>query len=77
MTKPTTSFLSMIQKFVSIIWANKPWLSAQERERDAVVLEIEKDRMRQERDQVLEDLTAVERAFSDIYKKYERTRHGL
>ena len=46
----------------------------QEKERDQVVLEIDKDRLRTERDQVLEDLVSVERSFSDVYKKYERTR---
>jgi len=46
----------------------------QEKERDQVVLEIDKDRLRGERDQVLEDLGAVERAFSDLHKKFERTR---
>jgi len=46
----------------------------QEKERDNVVLEIEKDRLKQERDQVLEDLGAVERAFADLHRKYERTR---
>lgn len=46
----------------------------QEKERDHVVLEMDKDRIRLERDQVLEDLQAVERAFSDLHRKYERTR---
>jgi len=46
----------------------------QEKERDNVVLDIEKDRLKLERDQVLEDLGAVERAFADLHRKYERTR---
>ena len=45
-----------------------------ERERERVCHEIERERMANERNQVFEDLQAVERAFNDLYKKYERTK---
>jgi len=45
-----------------------------ERERERVCHEIEKDRVMLERNQVLDDLQAVERAFNDLHKKYERTK---
>merc|ERR1712165_161372 len=45
-----------------------------ERERERVCHGIERERMANERNQVFEDLQAVERAFNDLYKKYERTK---
>merc|ERR1712061_894115 len=46
----------------------------QEKERGQVVTEIEKERILNERNQILEDLQAVERAFNDLHRKYERTK---
>jgi hypothetical protein len=40
----------------------------QEKERDSVLMEIERDRVRQERDQALDDLQNVERSFRDIQR---------
>merc|ERR1719342_602343 len=40
-----------------------------EKEREQVCNEIER-----ERNQILEDLQAVERAFNDLHRKYERTK---
>jgi hypothetical protein len=40
----------------------------QEKERDFVLVEIERDRLRQERDQALDDLQNVERSFRDIHR---------
>merc|ERR1711913_105366 len=45
-----------------------------ERERERVCQEIEKERVTKERSQVMDDLQDVERAFNDLYKKYERTK---
>jgi len=45
-----------------------------EKEREQVCHEIERDRVQNERNQILEDLQAVERAFNDLHRKYERTK---
>merc|ERR1712227_833928 len=45
-----------------------------EKEREQVCNEIERDRIQNERNQILEDLQAVERAFNDLHRKYERTK---
>merc|ERR1711963_64690 len=45
-----------------------------ERERERVCMEIEKEKLARERDQTLEDLMSAERAFSDVHRKYERTK---
>jgi hypothetical protein len=48
----------------------------QEKERDFVLMEIERDRLRQERDQALDDLQNVERSFRDI-QRYANTHLPL
>jgi len=45
-----------------------------EKEREQVYNEIARDRVQNERNQILEDLQAVERAFNDLHRKYERTK---
>merc|ERR1719300_401984 len=45
-----------------------------EKEREQVCNEIARDRIQNERNQILEDLQAVERAFDDLHRKYERTK---
>jgi len=45
-----------------------PFDRLQEKERDSVLMEIERDRVRQERDQALDDLQNVERSFRDIQR---------
>lgn len=45
-----------------------------EKEREQVCNEIARDRVQNERNQILEDLQAVERAFNDLHRKYERTK---
>merc|ERR1719300_1525120 len=45
-----------------------------EKEREQVCNEIARDRIQNERNQILEDLQAVERAFNDLHRKYERTK---
>eukprot|EP00092_Neocalanus_flemingeri_P035827 GFUD01039007.1.p1 GENE.GFUD01039007.1~~GFUD01039007.1.p1 ORF type:complete len:2150 (+),score=757.42 GFUD01039007.1:317-6766(+) len=45
-----------------------------EKEREQVCNEISRDRIQNERNQILEDLQAVERAFNDLHRKYERTK---
>ncbi len=47
---------------------NWPFDRLQEKERDSVLMEIERDRVRQERDQALDDLQNVERSFRDIQR---------
>merc|ERR1712113_445294 len=49
----------------------------QEKERGQVVTEIERDRILNERNQILDDLQAVERAFNDLRRKYERTKEVI
>merc|ERR1712241_1620854 len=46
----------------------------EDKQRSQVVNEIEKERILNERNQILEDLQAVERAFNDLHRKYERTK---
>ena len=48
-----------------------------EKERSAVLTEIERDRVMMERNQIFEDLQAVERAFTDLHRKYERTKEVI
>merc|ERR1712127_722806 len=45
-----------------------------EKERESVCNVISRERMQTERNQILEDLQAVERAFNDLHRKYERTK---
>merc|ERR1712228_1053080 len=45
-----------------------------EKERESVCNVIESERLQTERAQILEDLQAVERAFNDLHRKYERTK---
>ena len=42
-----------------------------------VVTEIERERILNERNQILNDLQAVERAFNDLHRKYERTKEVI
>ena len=42
-----------------------------------VVTEIERERILNERNQILDDLQAVERAFNDLHRKYERTKEVI
>jgi len=49
----------------------------QEKERSQVVTEIERERIFGERNQIFEDLQAVERAFTDLHRKYERTKEVI
>merc|ERR1712113_1227972 len=49
----------------------------QEKERGQVVTEIERERILNERNQILDDLQAVERAFNDLHRKYERTKEVI
>merc|ERR1712126_497083 len=46
-------------------------IADRERER---VCEIAKEKHRQEKDQILDDLHSAERAFNDVHRKYERTK---
>merc|ERR1719187_457976 len=48
-----------------------------ERERERVCQEIERERVTAERNQVMDDLQAVERAFNDLHRKYERTKEVI
>merc|ERR1712079_156331 len=48
-----------------------------EKERSQVVTEIERERIFCERNQIFEDLQAVERAFTDLHRKYERTKEVI
>ena len=48
-----------------------------EKERSQVVTEIERERAMTERNQIFEDLQAVERAFTDLHRKYERTKEVI
>ena len=48
-----------------------------EKERSQVVAEIERERALTERSQIFEDLQAVERAFTDLHRKYERTKEVI
>jgi len=48
-----------------------------EKERDGVSLQIKREKAEKERDQILDDLQAVERAFKDLHKKYERTKEVI
>ena len=48
-----------------------------EKERTQVVSEIERERAVTERNQIFEDLQAVERAFTDLHRKYERTKEVI
>ena len=48
-----------------------------EKERTQVVSEIERERAGTERNQIFEDLQAVERAFTDLHRKYERTKEVI
>ena len=48
-----------------------------EKERSQVVTEIERERVLVERNQIFEDLQAVERAFTDLHRKYERTKEVI
>jgi len=45
-----------------------------EKEREAVCNQITREKLLTERNQILEDLQAVERAFNDLHRKYERTK---
>merc|ERR1712111_234322 len=49
----------------------------QDKERSQVVTEIERERILYERGQIFEDLQAVERAFTDLHRKYERTKEVI
>merc|ERR1719471_836252 len=49
----------------------------QEKEKNQVVSEIERERIMGERNQIFEDLQAVERAFTDLHRKYERTKEVI
>jgi len=49
----------------------------QDKERSQVVTEIERERIFAERNQIFEDLQAVERAFTDLHRKYERTKEVI
>jgi len=49
----------------------------QDKERSQVVTEIERERILTERNQIFEDLQAVERAFTDLHRKYERTKEVI
>ena len=42
-----------------------------------MVAEIERERAMTERNQIFEDLQAVERAFTDLHRKYERTKEVI
>ena len=42
-----------------------------------MVSEIERERILYERGQIFEDLQAVERAFTDLHRKYERTKEVI
>jgi len=48
-----------------------------EKEREQVCSQIERERVSNERNQILEDLQAVERAFNDLHRKYERTKEVI
>ena len=45
-----------------------------DREKETVYLEIQKEAAGRERDEVVADLQNVERAFTDLSSKYERTK---
>merc|ERR1711997_892981 len=45
-----------------------------DRERERVCDQITKEKLRQEKDQTLDDLHSAERAFNDVHRKYERTK---
>ena len=42
-----------------------------------VIFRIERERIFCERNQIFEDLQAVERAFTDLHRKYERTKEVI
>merc|ERR1712173_87456 len=46
-------------------------------ERESVCNVIERERILNERNQILDDLQAVERAFNDLHRKYERTKEVI
>jgi len=48
-----------------------------EKERENICCQIEREKTEEERNQILEDLQAVERAFKDLHKKYERTKEVI
>merc|ERR1719450_743795 len=48
-----------------------------EKERDTVSLQILKEKAEKERDQILDDLQNVGRAFKDLQRKYERTKEVI
>merc|ERR1711936_1561248 len=52
-------------------------MGIKEKERSQVLTEIDRDRMLTERNQIFEDLQAVERAFTDLHRKYERTKEVI
>jgi len=45
-----------------------------DRERERVCHEIAQDKLKQERNQTMDDLQSAERAFNDAHRKYERTK---
>merc|ERR1712088_804356 len=45
-----------------------------EKERESVCNVIARERLQTERAQILEDLQAVERAFNDLHRRYERLK---
>merc|ERR1712029_842449 len=48
-----------------------------EKERESECNVIARERLQTERAQILEDLQAVERAFNDLHRKYERTKEVM
>ena len=48
-----------------------------ERDRDRLVHEIDLEKITNQRNQVVEDLKAAERAFNDVHRKYERTKEVI
>merc|ERR1712179_179259 len=48
-----------------------------EKERENVACQIEREKAEEERNQILSDLPDVKRAFKDLHKKYERTKEVI
>eukprot|EP00092_Neocalanus_flemingeri_P030789 GFUD01033442.1.p1 GENE.GFUD01033442.1~~GFUD01033442.1.p1 ORF type:complete len:575 (-),score=171.63 GFUD01033442.1:86-1810(-) len=49
----------------------------EEKEKETVCYEMEREKTETERNQILEEIQAVERAFLDLHKKYERTKQVI
>jgi len=49
----------------------------QEKERENVACQIQREKAEEERNQILGDLQDVKRAFKDLHKKYERTKEVI